>query len=299
MGFAIGAMGTLLPKLAMLLKDEYDLQKSVKQGIEFLQREMESMQAFLEKVSNVPRDQLDKQVKIWARDVRELSYDIEDRIDTFILRVHSLDPTEKHKFIRKLHQSLSKVKARHKIANDIKDVKSKINEVVDRYNRYKIQDVATNHSVVVDPRIFTMFQNINNIVGTEKARGDLIKRLSTTDDTAKMLKMVSVVGFGGLGKTTLVKVVFDKLKKLFACSCFVPVGRKPNMKKVLKDICTELKMMMEIELDEWQMVDRLRNFLSGEKKRYVRPELHTKLNATHHIRLLFDDCFLYCYSWNI
>jgi hypothetical protein len=125
MGFAIGAMGTLLPKLAMLLKDEYDLQKSVKQGIEFLQREMESMQAFLEKVSNVPREQLDKQVKIWARDVRELSYDIEDKIDTFILRVHSLSPTEKYNFITKLGQPLSKVKACHKFQMTLKISRAK------------------------------------------------------------------------------------------------------------------------------------------------------------------------------
>jgi Holliday junction resolvasome RuvABC ATP-dependent DNA helicase subunit len=88
----------------------------------------------------------------------------------------------------------------------------------------RFQDVATNHSVV-DPRLFTMFQNITNIVGTEKASNDLIKRLSTTDDTAKMLKMVGVLGFGGLGKTTLAKVVFGRLKNQFACSCFFPVGQ--------------------------------------------------------------------------
>jgi translation initiation factor RLI1 len=136
-----------------------------------------------------------------------------------------------------------------------------------------------------------MFQNITNIVGTEKASNDLIKRLSTTDDTAKMLKMVGVLGFGGLGKTTLAKVVFGRLKNQFACSCFFPVGQKPNMKKVFKAICTELKMTVEAELEEWQLIDRLRNFLSVEKKRYVRHELHTKLNATHHIRLLFGEYF--------
>jgi hypothetical protein len=300
MEFAKGAVGKLLDKVTMLLKDEYDLLQSVNQGIQFLQQEREGMQTFLEMFSNVPREKLDKQVKIWARDVRELCYNIEDKIDTFMLHVDSLDPTEKHNFIQKCYNFLSDVKACHIIANDIKDIKSKVSEVVDRYNRFKIQDVATNHSVV-DPRLFTMFQNITNIVGTEKASDDLIKRLSTTGDTAKMLKMVGVVGIGGLGKTTLAKVVFHRLKNQFACSCFVPVGQKPNMKKVFKAICTELNMWVEAELEEWQLIDRLRNFLSEEKKRYVRCELHTKLNSTHYIhlpfddiRLLFDEYFLYC-----
>ncbi|KAG2651131.1 hypothetical protein PVAP13_1NG251000 [Panicum virgatum] len=270
MEFATGAMGTLLPKLAMLIKGEYDLQKSVKEGIMFLHQEMESMQAFLKKVSNVPRQHLDEEVKIWAREVRELSYTIEDKIDNFMSCIESLGPTEKHNFsafIDKCRKSFSKIKVRHKIANDIKDVKSKINEVVERHNRYKIQDFATNHSDL-DPRISAMYQEITNLVGTEKASDDLIKRLcKEEDDRAQMLKMVGIVGFGGLGKTTVAKVVFDRLKKQFDCSCFVPVGREPNMKKVFKEICMELRMKVEPELSEWQMIERLREFLSGEKKR--------------------------------
>jgi Holliday junction resolvasome RuvABC ATP-dependent DNA helicase subunit len=138
-----------------------------------------------------------------------------------------------------------------------------------------------------------MFQSITSIVGTEKASDDLIKRLSTPNDTAKMLKMVAVVGFGGLGKTTLAKVVFHRIRNLFDCSCFVPVGRKPNLKKVFKYICTRLKMKVQVELDECQMIDRLRNFLSGEKKRYCM--------STHQVK-----CYCYLMAivyiascWNI
>jgi signal recognition particle GTPase len=81
-----------------------------------------------------------------------------------------------------------------------------------------------------------MFQSITSIVAIEKASDDLINRLSTPDDTAKMLKLIAVVGFGGLGKTTLAKVAFDRIQNLFYCSCFVPVGGKPNLKKVFKYI---------------------------------------------------------------
>ena len=87
---ATGAMSTLLPKLADLIKDEYKLQKSVRGEIMFLKTELESMEATLLKVSEAPIDQPpDIQVKLWAREVRELSYDVEDRIDAFMVYIES------------------------------------------------------------------------------------------------------------------------------------------------------------------------------------------------------------------
>jgi hypothetical protein len=72
MEFATVGLSTLLPKLAQLLEDEYRLQRSARKGIQFLYKELETMHAALEKVGEVPRDQLDEPRRIWARDVREL-----------------------------------------------------------------------------------------------------------------------------------------------------------------------------------------------------------------------------------
>ncbi|CAN6271441.1 unnamed protein product [Urochloa humidicola] len=61
MEFATVALNTLLPKLARLLQDEYKLQaKGVRDGIEFLYSELRTMHAALEKVGEVPIEQLDK-----------------------------------------------------------------------------------------------------------------------------------------------------------------------------------------------------------------------------------------------
>lgn len=76
MDVVTAAMGSLLPKLGELLVGEYNLQTGVKEDVEFLEREMRSMNAALIKVAKVPRDQLDNQVIVWADELRDLSYDM-------------------------------------------------------------------------------------------------------------------------------------------------------------------------------------------------------------------------------
>ena len=103
MEFATGALGTLLPKLGQLLQDEYNLQNGVKKDIEFVTRELESIRGAFRDVGEVPQEQLKEAVKIWARDVRELSYDMEDIVDTFLVRVQGSEPPSKKEH-QKIHQ---------------------------------------------------------------------------------------------------------------------------------------------------------------------------------------------------
>ena len=138
MEFATGALGTLLPKLGQLLQDEYNLQKGVKKDIEFVTRELESMRAALRDVGEVPQEQLKEAVKIWARDVRELSYDMEDIVDTFLVRVQGSEAPSKRsikRFIKKMTTIVGKAKTRHGIGQEIKDIKERVKDVAERRDR--------------------------------------------------------------------------------------------------------------------------------------------------------------------
>lgn len=140
-----GALPSLLPKLADLLVGEYHLQKEVKWGIRFLQTELETMKAALEDISAAaPADGIGRVDWVWARDVRELSYDIEDSIDTFLVRCRGSEQalSEHHGLIKRIITRsldwLVQPRIRRKIAIDVRDIKSRVEEMSRRRDRYRI-----------------------------------------------------------------------------------------------------------------------------------------------------------------
>ncbi|XBI42772.1 hypothetical protein VPH35_107624 [Triticum aestivum] len=277
-----GAMGSLLPKLGELLVGEYKLLKGVKKDVESLEREMKSMNAALVKMAEVPRDQLDNQVIIWADELRELSYDMEDVVDNFLVCAEGsqsdaiADSNNLKRLVGKMANLFTKGKTRHQIGNAIRDIKNRAQEVADRRDRYKVDGVVTNPAgkQKIDPRVLALYKDQKELVGIEDARDELTKML-TDDDGPKQqqhkMKIVSIIGPGGLGKTTLAKAVYDRLQTQFTCTTFVLVGRDPEVKKVLRDIILEVdknKCMGDLAtLDETQLISKLRRLL--ENARYL------------------------------
>ncbi|KAJ1276950.1 hypothetical protein BS78_05G256000 [Paspalum vaginatum] len=249
MDLATGAIGSILSKLADLLKAEYDLQSSVKQQLESLTRELHSAQAFLQQIDTIPPEQLDKQLKNWACEVRDASYDMEDILDNFLLCADDLKPIKKRKFEwlkEKMGSLFSKTKARHDIAGAIEEVNKKVKEIAERRSRYKLDHRVASPatpSSYYDPRIARVHgTKASLLVGIDERKDAVIKMLSREDDDmyVKKANIVSLVGFGGVGKTTLAKATYDQLIQNFECGAFVSVGRNPDLVKVFKDILFDL-----------------------------------------------------------
>ncbi|EEC78787.1 hypothetical protein OsI_19033 [Oryza sativa Indica Group] len=196
-----GAMSTLLPKLSLLIQGEYKHLKGVKGGISFLKDELSSMHTLLVKLAN-NEEKLDDQVKDWRNKTAAK--------------------------IRKLWSS-------HKIANLIEELKARVIEESDCRSRYNFDEVADKFSQIqIDPRLPALYVEAEKLVGIDAPREKIIEWLEK--DESRKLKVVSIVGFGGLGKTTLANQVYHKIKGQFDCSSFVPISRNPNTTKILADM---------------------------------------------------------------
>ncbi|VAI63640.1 disease resistance protein PIK6-NP-like [Triticum dicoccoides] len=231
---ATGVLKPVLAKLASLLGDEYKHFKEVRKEIKFLMDELEAMHAFLLKMSE--HEDPDVQDKIWAAAVRELSYDMEDTIDDFLQNVDDKD-AKPDGFIEKIKHSLGKLgkmKTHHRIGSEIQDMKKLVIEVADRNARYRT--ISNSKHAAVDPRALAIFEHASKLVGIDEPKAEIIKLLTEGGPTDGQPKLVSIVGSGGMGKTTLANQVYQDLKEKFKCKAFISVSRNPDMANILRTI---------------------------------------------------------------
>ncbi|KAF7034023.1 hypothetical protein CFC21_045080 [Triticum aestivum] len=236
------------------------------------------MQAALGKVAKVPPEELDEEVKIWAGMVRDLAYQMEDIVDVFIVCVGDLSASPKNrvkKFLKKTCKLFKKGIDLHRIYDALEEAVTRAKQSAELRQRYELETLNTRIGASIDPRTIALYTDVRELAGIEEPRDELINKLLQGDDWSKNpLKTVSVVGFGGLGKTTLAKTVYDKIKVQFECSAFVSVSRNPNMKKILKNILFELDKKMHSNIhntsrEEKHLIDELIEFLNDKRYAYV------------------------------
>ncbi|CAN6333895.1 unnamed protein product [Urochloa humidicola] len=230
-----GLMNSLLSKLSTLLTDQFKQLKGVRKDIEILSRELAHMSAALETLANV--EKLDPQTKVWRDMVRETAYDIEDCIDIF---VHNLGQGDNNKdgMLDKISVKIRKLRDQYKLGKKIQELKARVVEQSESRARYKIDEASASPAVPpVDPRVQAMFEDdAKRLVGIDGPRDEIILVLLEEGDyNCGEPKVVSIVGFGGLGKTTLANQVYSKIKNEFQCIAFVSISRSPDIPKILKD----------------------------------------------------------------
>lgn len=239
---------------------------------------MVSLGAALHKVSEVPVDQIDEQVKIWVRDVRELSYDIEDSIDTFMVSAgkdgHPVAKLFSFKgMIDRTNNLFKKVVAHHQIAREIKDIKKLLEDASKRRERYKIDDaVIARRSESIDPRLGAMYKKETELVGLDGPKNVLVKTLMEEDGKLRKHRdIISIVGFGGLGKTTIANALLHELRVKFDCHFFALVSNKSDIRNILKSILHQLDNKANIfeGLADFQLINKIREILQNKRYIYV------------------------------
>ena len=277
------AVSLVVDQLLPLLRDEAKLLRGVHKEFVEIQDELESIQAFLKdadkRAAGAEGNNTGEGVKIWVKQLREAAFRIEDIIDDYLIQVGQKprDPG----CIALLHK-LKAMIPRRRIASEIQDLKTSVRGITERSERYGFQrsfEQGTSNSrgsrntKWYDPRVAALYVEEAEVVGFEAPRKRLIDWMVKGREERTV---VSVVGMGGQGKTTLAKKVFDSKDVIghFDCRVWITVSQSYNAEGLLRDMLLKLYKQKGEDLpegisqmDRKSLIDELRNYL--QQKRYV------------------------------
>ncbi|KAG2557305.1 hypothetical protein PVAP13_8NG186800 [Panicum virgatum] len=116
----------------------------------------------------------------------------------------------------------------------------------------------------------SLYQDAAKLVGIDGPTQKLVDLLTREGVKKQKLRVVSIVGVGGLGKTTIANFVYERLQEQFECYAFVSVSLKPDMKQILSSILRQIskdKCTNAGEKDRDELLRSIQEFLV--KKRYL------------------------------
>ncbi|KAH1248163.1 Disease resistance protein RPM1 [Glycine max] len=277
------AVSFALERVFQILTEETNLLRGTHKDFLGIRDELESIQAFLKDADRRAADEANTKagIRTWVKQVREASFRIEDVIDEYLRVIHGVQHLGCGASICKITSLISTVTSRHQIATEIQDIKVSLSLIKERSERYKFQvsqeqQSSSNTEAIEgsrwhDSRMRSLFIEETEIVGFEFPKDELVGWLlkGTKEPT-----VISVVGMGGLGKTTLAKHVFcsEKVKRHFDCRACITVSQSYTVKglfiDMIKQFCKETKNPlpeMLHEMDEKSLISEVRQYLQHKK----------------------------------
>ncbi|KMT06746.1 hypothetical protein BVRB_7g159070 [Beta vulgaris subsp. vulgaris] len=250
--------------------------------------ELQSIQSFIkdaDEKAEKDEDEISYSAKTWVKKLREVAYQIEDVTDSYVLQIatEAADCEQCHPkllgSVARLMCWIVRLKPRHEMRQQIIQVKQRINGIKEDgksygFSRSSSSSVLVRSSTIEsrhDRRASSLFIEEAEVVGIEGDREHLVDWLVNGETKRAVF---SIVGMGGLGKTTLARKVYDSQIVInhFSNQAWVTVSQSYKveelLKKTLKHFYKKRKESPppQIEnMDETLLMFELREYLKQKK----------------------------------
>ena len=220
----------LLSRLFCLVEEKYNLYKGFEGDVTFLMRELPMITSAIDGQLLGHDDHI---LHLTVDELRHVAHEMEDCID-HIMYDASLD---QQPWYCKYIKSGRKRKSRCQLGEEMQRLRSRLEEALQRQQRYSVSrsspsPLAESSSDKHVPR--------DHLVGIDAPLEELLELLAEAEGQPKQLKVISIVGFCGLGKTILARELYNsEVGKQFEERAWVS-GAHGDPGKLISDILCQL-----------------------------------------------------------
>jgi hypothetical protein len=269
---ASGIAGKILEKLASLAYEEFSLVWNVKSELRELELTMTTIQAVL--LDAEEKQASNGLLSIWLRQLKDIFFDAEDVLGEVeygvrkkeVIRTYGRTSREVCDFF----SCCSTLAFRHQLGHKIKDISKRLGKIAAHKDQFNLIPRLEDRHVMHGRRDMThSFVPPSEVIGRKNDKEKIISLLRQPDaNMHDNVHVIPIVGLGGLGKTTIAKLVYDdeRVANHFKLRMWVCVSEDFDVPRLIREI---LKSATPEKIDETLGIDlcqtRLRECLKNKK----------------------------------
>ncbi|KAG8646714.1 hypothetical protein MANES_09G025302v8, partial [Manihot esculenta] len=266
--FLLSIAESVVGKLGSLALEEFFLAWGLESDLEKIKENLKVIKAVL--LDAEQQLSLNPRIEIWLEKLKQVLYDAEDVVDEFeceALRRKVVKSGNTTRKVRRFFSSSNPLAFRFRMGHKLKQIRERVDEIAALKSKFGLTERIFDRPVIHREREMThSFVDASDVIGRDQSRDNIIEMLQHVD--GENVSIIPIVGIGGLGKTTLAKLVYNdqRVATLFELKLWVCVSDVFELDKVIIKILNSAspdKKYLDMGIDQLQR--SLREALNGWK----------------------------------